>query len=299
MGSSISGANRGFNDELREQAYVADPMQRYLAEIRGHAVLARDEERTLAIAYQETGSLAIERKLVNANLRLVVKLALEYQSIRVPLLDLVQEGNVGLIHAVRKFDPDKNIRLASYAQWWIRAYILKYLMDNHKLVKVGTTQAQRKLFYNLRKEADRLQRQGISPTPGLLARALSVRESDVVEMSARLAGRETSFDAPLADADSGTLADLVPSDETPVDERLATAEESDTMRRRLDEFSETLTGRDRAIWAQRIVAESPETLQEIGQQFGVSRERARQLEARIKQRLTRFLTDGVEDGAAA
>ena len=173
----------------REKALVADPVQRYLSEVRRHPILSRAEEERLADHYLATQDERAELTLVNSNLRLVVKIAMEYQSGRLMLLDLIQEGNVGLIHAVRKFDPAKKIRLASYAQWWIRAYILKYLMDNYKLVKVGTTQAQRKLFYNLKREKERLSRQGLVPSPGLLARSLAVREQDVVEMSARLTGR--------------------------------------------------------------------------------------------------------------
>ncbi len=273
----------------RDKALVNDPVQRYLSEVRAHAVLTREEEQVLSREFIETGDEEIERKLVNANLRLVVKLALEYQSARASLLDLIQEGNVGLIHAVRKFDPDKGIRLASYAQWWIRAYVLKYLMDNHKLVKVGTTQAQRKLFYNLKKERSKLKRQGLVPTPTLLARALAVRESDVVEMTARLAGRESSIDAPLQDGEKGTLADLIPAEGPGIDDAIAMNEERQILHDHLAEFSRSLEGRDATIWNRRIVAEDPDTLQQLGEHFGVSRERARQLEARIKMKLTKFL----------
>lgn len=280
----------------RDRALVADPVQRYLNEVRNHEVLTRDEEQELAQAYSESGSEDLERRLVNANLRLVVKLALEYQASRAGMLDLIQEGNVGLIHAVRKFDPDKGIRLASYAQWWIRAYILKYLMDNHKLVKVGTTQAQRKLFYNLRKERDKLRRQGLVPTPSLLARALQVRESEIVEMGIRMSGRESSIDAPLQDGENGTLADVLPADSPMLDDVLAANQERATVLRELDAFSSTLEGRDVTIWQQRIIAESPDTLQELGEQFGVSRERARQLEARIKSRLAKFLGQRLQLG---
>lgn len=278
-------------DESRDRALVQDPVQRYLSEIRRYSVLTREEEFELACAYRETQSSKLELQLVNANLRLVVKLALEYQGARLNLLDLIQEGNVGLIHAVRKFDPDKNIRLASYAQWWIRAYILKYLMDNYKLVKIGTTQAQRKLFYNLKREKDRLARQGLVPSPGLLARSLAVRQTDVTEMEARLNGRESSLDAPLQDGERGTLGEIIPSEDTPVDERMSMRELNDDIRGRLSEFATTLSGRDVDIWNDRMVAESPKTLQEIGDRFGVSRERARQLEARIMRRLSKYLDD--------
>lgn len=278
--------------ELRDRALVSDPVQRYLSEIRQYPVLTRDEEYALA-REAEAGQSRAELKLVNSNLRLVVKIALEYQSSRLSLLDLIQEGNVGLIHAVRKFDPEKNIRLASYAQWWIRAYILKYLMDNYKLVKVGTTQAQRKLFYNLKREKERLLRQGLVPTPQLLARSLAVREQDVVEMETRLSGRESSLDAPLQDGERGTLIDFITSDDPALDESLGDRQLSDEIRAHLSEFASTLTGRDVDIWHRRMVAENPKTLQEIGDLFGVSRERARQLEARIIKRLTKFLGDRV------
>jgi RNA polymerase sigma-32 factor len=287
---TLSEPNRQ-QTESRDRALVQDPVQRYLSEIRRYSVLTREEEFELACEYREEQSARLELKLVNANLRLVVKIALEYQGARLNLLDLIQEGNVGLIHAVRKFDPDKNIRLASYAQWWIRAYILKYLMDNYKLVKIGTTQAQRKLFYNLKREKDRLARQGLVPSPGLLARSLAVRQSDVTEMEARLNGRESSLDAPLQDGERGTLGEIIPSDDMAADESISIRELNDDIRGRLTEFATTLSGRDIDIWNDRMVAESPKTLQEIGDRFGVSRERARQLEARIMRRLSKYLDD--------
>ena len=271
----------------------ADIVQRYLADVRRYEVLTRDEERVIAEHYRETADRNAEKRLVNSNLRLVVKISMEYQSGRVHLLDLIQEGNVGLIHAVRKFDPDKNIRLASYAQWWIRAYILKYLMDNHKLVKVGTTQAQRKLFYNLKKEKDNLLQQGLVPSASMLARALAVRERDVREMETRLSGAESSLDAPLRDGESGTLADFIPNDGPVPDDSLDRRETAVRLREHLDAFASTLEGRDVDIWHRRMVADDPRTLQEIGDLFGVSRERARQLEARIVRRLDRYLRDRI------
>jgi RNA polymerase sigma-32 factor len=285
--------------EMSERAHSVDPVQRYLSEIRKHAVLARDEESRLAREYVVSRDPRIELELINSNLRLVVKIALEYQSSRLALLDLVQEGNVGLIHAVRKFDPEKNIRLASYAQWWIRAFILKYLMDNHKLVKVGTTQAQRKLFYNLKREKDRLLRQGLVPTPTMLARSLAVREQDVNEMEARLTGRETSLDSPLQDGERGTLGDLIPLDSTPIDDAVCANQYSGAVRRHLSEFASTLSGREADIWTKRMLSDDPQTLQEIGDRFGVSRERARQLEARIMRRLSVFLGERVDPSDAA
>lgn len=277
--------------ERSEEIQNLDIVRRYLADVRRHEVLSRDDERTIARNYKRTGDASAERRLVNSNLRLVVKIAMEYQSGRVNLLDLIQEGNVGLIHAVRKFDHEKNIRLASYAQWWIRAYILKYLMDNHKLVKVGTTQAQRKLFYNLKKERERLNRQGLVPTASMLARALAVRERDVIEMESRLAGSENSLDAPLRDGENGSLSDVIADDAPLLDDLAVREETSETLRLCLMEFAQTLEGRDSDIWHRRMVADDPRTLQEIGDLFGVSRERARQLETRIARRLERFLRE--------
>ena len=277
----------------QETTYVRDPVQRYLAEVRRYPLLSRDDERSMAERYA-AGDEALEQLLVNSNLRLVVKIALEYQNSRAGLLDLIQEGNVGLIHAVRKFDPDKGIRLASYAQWWIRAYILKYMMDNHKLVKVGTTQAQRKLFYNLSKERERLRRQGINPTPAIMARSLNVRPSDVTEMQTRLGGRETSLDAPLTDEEGGaTLIDVLASDDEGTDVAIARSQLDRNLRNHLADFASGLEGRDIVIWSKRMVADEPMTLQQLGDEFGVSRERARQLEARIIKRLTKFISEHV------
>ncbi len=280
---------------METRALVNDPIKRYLAEIRRYPILTREEEYALAVEFLETNSEDLALKLVTSNLRLVVKIALEYQSTWTSLLDLIQEGNVGLMQAVKKFDPSKNIRLSSYAQWWIRAYILKYLMDNYKLVKIGTTQAQRKLFYNLKKEKDRIEREGFRPTTKLLASRLNVREQDVTEMEARLAGREASLDAPLVDDQRGSLVDLLPSGGPDVDDVIAQRQLSKDIRNKLREFASTLEGRDVEIWQKRLMVDSPMTLQEIGDLFGVSRERARQLEARILKKLKKFLNDQVDE----
>jgi RNA polymerase sigma-32 factor len=278
---------------METRAFVNDPIKRYLAEIRRYPILTREEEYDLSIVFLETQSEESALRLVTSNLRLVVKIALEYQSTWTSLLDLIQEGNVGLMQAVKKFDPSKKIRLSSYAQWWIRAYILKYLMDNYKLVKIGTTQAQRKLFYNLKKEKDRIERQGFRPTAKLLAARLNVREQDVTEMEARLSGREASLDAPLVDDQRGSLIDLLPAGGPEVDDIISRRQIAKDVRGKLREFEETLEGRDIKIWRLRLMVDSPMTLQQIGDLFGVSRERARQLEARILKKLKKFLNDKV------
>ncbi|MDX9722918.1 MAG: RNA polymerase factor sigma-32 [Myxococcota bacterium] len=264
-----------------------DSLKRYLADIRHYPVLDKDDEVDCARRAQ-AGDEAASTRLVSCNLRLVVKIALEYQSTRVSLLDLIQEGNMGLLQAVRKFDPERSIRLSTYAQFWIRAYILKFLMDNYRLVKVGTTQAQRKLFYNLRKEKERLAQQGITPSTERVAAELDVRERDVVEMETRLAARELSLDAPVNE-DAGSLMDLISSSDAPADEQLDQRVLERHVGERLSAFRARLQGRDSEIWDRRLTADEPLTLQELGELFGVSRERARQLEARIVKNLGKYL----------
>lgn len=270
-----------------------DIVQRYLADVRRYEVLSREEERVLAQRFKETEDPNAERMLVNSNLRLVVKIAMEYRAGRGSMLDLIQEGNVGLMHAVRKYDPEKNVRLASYAQWWIRAYVLKYLMDNHKMIRIGTTQAQRKLFYNLKKDTSRLERQGLVPTVALLARSLRVREREVIEMQARLSGAESSLDAPIRDEENGTLGDLLEDNAESVDDLVERSETATHLRECLNTFAKTLEGRDVELWNRRMVADEPYTLQQMGDLFGVSRERARQLEKRIATRLEAYVLEEI------
>jgi RNA polymerase sigma-32 factor len=273
----------------------AESLQPYLATIRHYPVLSREEESVLASRYATSGDPSAAMRLVNCNLRLVVKIALEYQSSQLPLADLIQEGNLGLLQAVKKFDPNRNIRLSSYAQWWIRAYILKFLMDNYKLVKLGTTQAQRKLFYNLKKEADRIQQEGLEPTHELLAERLQVRAQDVSDMQTRLSNREVSLNAPISHHDdASSLIDVLPASDPLADTLCAEREVSDLIQAKFKTFRDSLTGRDVHIWEQRLIAEDPITLQELGDRFGISRERARQLEARIMSNLTKYISSELD-----
>src|SRR6266404_6653 len=202
----------------------ADSLQRYLAEIRRIPILSREEEHELAVRWHEHEDRQAAWRLVTANLRLVVMIAREYQRAFHNLLDLVQEGNVGLLEAVKNFDPYRGIRFPSYAVWWIRAYIIRYIMNNWRLVKVGTTQAQRKLFFNLQKEKDRLEAEGFTAGPKMIAQRLDVKESEVVEMEQRLGSREVSVDAPLNAAENSSLLDLLPGPGGTVEDQLAEAE---------------------------------------------------------------------------
>jgi RNA polymerase sigma-32 factor len=271
-----------------------DSLGRYLAEIRRYPLLTPEEEHRLAIEFKEYGDLKAAYRLVTANLRLVVMIARRYESAFRNLFDLIQEGNIGLMEAVKKFDPYRGIRFPSYAVWWIRAYIIRYLMNNFRMVKVGTTQAQRRLFFNLQKEKQRLEAEGFEITPKLIARRLEVKPSEVVEMEQRMSARDVSVDAPLGPGEEGTMLDFLPSDQT-TEEAVADAQYQRTMSERMREFGQTLSGKDRTIFEERLLTEEPKTLQEIGEMYGVSRERVRQIEERLKRRLRDFLTADEKD----
>src|SRR5262249_52593368 len=218
-------------------------------------------------------------------LRLVVMIAREYQRAFRNLLDLIQEGNTGLMEAVKNFDPYRGIRFPSYAVWWIRAYIIRYIMNNWRMVKIGTTQAQRKLFFNLQKEKDRLEAEGFRPEPKLIAERLDVKESEVIEMEQRLAGRDLSVDMPVEPDGETTMLDFLPSQTPNVEEAVSVAESRELIAKKVKEFGATLTGKDRVIFDSRLMAEGPLTLQDIGDRYSISRERVRQIEERIKKRL--------------
>ncbi|HEY3586296.1 MAG TPA: RNA polymerase factor sigma-32 [Myxococcaceae bacterium] len=275
----------------------ADPMSAYMAEVQRHPLLSREEEGRLARLYRGSGDLDAAARLVSANLRLVVKLAHEYHRNPLSLLDLVQEGNIGLMQAVKKFDPERGVKLSTYAAWWIRAYILRYIMDNWKLVKLGTTEAQRKLFFKLRQEQERLLKQGYEATPKLLAERLNVTEQDVVEMDQRLGPDEVSIDAPVGEDGDTTRGDrILPASGFPAaDERLGSEELKRLFRDKLEAFGKTLDGKEKFIFEKRLTADEPMTLQDIGTHFGFSRERARQIEAALVNRMREFVRSEMPD----
>jgi RNA polymerase sigma-32 factor len=268
-----------------------DPMAVYMGEVRRFPLLTPEEEHALAVRLVEHGDNTAARKLVEANLRLVVKIAYEYRRAHRNLLDLVQEGNIGLMQAVSKFDPYRGVKLSSYAAFWIRAYILKFILNNWRLVKIGTTQAQRKLFFNLRKEREKLEQLGFAPTAKALAEKLDVTENEVIEMEKRLSSPEASLDAPVGSEDDGqrTRLDFLPSETARPDQAVANNEFASLLRSKLEEFASDLEGRDQHIFRERWLTDEPQTLQEIGDKYGVSRERARQLEKRMLDRLRKFL----------
>lgn len=274
-----------------------DPLARYMQEVSRHPVLSREEEHELAVRYQKTGDLDAAYRLVASNLRLVVKIAYEYRRAAFNVLDLIQEGNVGLMNAVKKYDPFRGVKLSTYAAWWIRAYILRFVMDNWRMVKLGTTQAQRKLFFNLRKEQQKLAAEGFEPGPRLLAERLQVSEREVEEMEQRLSGDELSIDMPMGGEEGGaSWGDRLALPAPSIDEELADAEIKRVLREELEAFGKTLEDeKERFIFEKRMTSDEPLTLQQIGNEFGFSRERARQIEARLVKRLRERMRERLPD----
>jgi RNA polymerase sigma-32 factor len=270
-----------------------DPLDAFLREIQRYPLLDPSEERALAEEYAATGDVQAAARLVTSNLRLVVKIAFEYRRAYRNIMDLIQEGNIGLMHAVKKYDPTRGVKLSSYAGWWIRAYILRFVLNNWRLVKLGTTQAQRKLFFNLNKERARLQAMGIEPTSATLAERIGVNEREVVDMQRRLQADDLSLDATLSDGDGRpfTRMDMLADTGTLQEDRVLDAFFDDAVRSRLEKFAEPLTDKEDYIFRNRLVVEDPMTLQQIGDVFGVSRERVRQIEKRLLAKLRAFLKD--------
>lgn len=280
-----------------------DPMAAYLREIQRHPLLTPEQTHELAAKFVETQDPAIAARLVTANLRLVVKIAYEYRRAYKNIMDLVQEGNIGLMQAVKRYDPYRGVKLSSYAAWWIRAYILRFILNNWRLVKLGTTQAQRKLFFNLRKKRAELVALGIDPTNAEIAKSLNVPESDVAEMDVRLASSEKSLDAPVGDADGRAIAkvDMMPSAGAGPEMQMADEELHSLVKDKLKDFRATLVGKEKdlAIFDLRLVSDDPLTLQDLGDKFGISRERVRQLEQRLLGRLRDYLKREMGDATDA
>jgi RNA polymerase sigma-32 factor len=293
-GSGISPASG-----LSSQAALSrtDPLQAYLREVQRHHLLTPEEEKTLTVHYSKTGDVATAARLVTANLRLVVKLAYEYRRAYKNIMDLIQEGNIGLMQAVKRYDPYRGVKLSSYAAWWIRAYILRFILNNWRLVKLGTTQAQRKLFFNLNKEKSKLSALGIEPTAAEIATRLNVDEKEVVDMDRRLSSSEASLDAPVGDVEGRSISrvELMPSSQSDVETIFEAREVGELVHNRLQRFRETLKGKDIVIFDKRMAAEDPLTLQELGDEFGISRERVRQLEARLTTKLRQYLKEELGD----
>ncbi|MCL2449085.1 MAG: RNA polymerase factor sigma-32 [Polyangiaceae bacterium] len=276
-----------------------DALSTYLREVQKHPLLSPEETQALAERFVATQDAGAAARLVTANLRLVVKIAYEYRRAYKNIMDLIQEGNIGLMQAVKRYDPYRGVKLSSYAAWWIRAYILRFILNNWRLVKLGTTQAQRKLFFNLRKKRAELQAMGVDPTDAEIAKQLNVPESEVAEMDVRLQASEKSLDAPIGDGEGRATAkiDTMPSLVQGPEALMADSELQGLLQEKLGAFRETLAGKDKelAIFDERLVSDEPLTLQELGDRFGISRERVRQLEQRLTGRLRDFLREEMGD----
>lgn len=274
-----------------------DPVQQYMAEIREYGLITREEERALARRIQEHDDEAAAYKLVVSNLRLVVKIALKFQRFwNRNLLDLIQEGNVGLVHAVRKFDPNRNVKFSYYASFWIKAYILKYMQDNWRMVKVVTTEGQRKLFYKLKQERRKLSSMGIEADPVRLSKRCGVEEKDIVDMDQRLQNRDISLDAPLNEhSDTDWVDFLRVEDEKSIEEEFSHREVDGLVHGKVSEFREKIPFREREILDLRIYSDSPMTLQSLGNRLSLSRERVRQLEKQIVEDLKGYLAGEIHD----
>jgi len=268
-----------------------DPLRRYMQAVSQYPILSAEEEKSLVEKVQKDRDVEAARKLVTSHLRLVVKIAMEYRSAYQNVLDLIQEGSVGLLRAVKSFDPSKGARLGYYASWWIKSYILKYILDNFRLIKLGTTQAQRKLFFNLMKEKERLEQMGFSPGAKLLAERLEVRPEEVSEMDQRLSQSELSIDTPVGDPSGALHVDFLKDPSPPADEKISEKQFKDVLMEKLKSFSEKLGERDLKIFKERLMSEMPKTLQEIADEYGITRERVRQIEERIKEKLKKYFEE--------
>jgi RNA polymerase sigma-32 factor len=275
----------------------ADALTAYMAQLRHYPPISREEEHELAVRWVEQGDRDAARRLVLANLRLVVKIAMEYRRAWTNVLDLIQDGNVGLLEAVQRYDPYQGVKLSTYAVYWIRAYILQYILDNFRIVRLGTTRAQRKLFWRLNKEKRELERQGFEVEPRLIAERLDVSEAEVEDMDMRLRESDLSMNMPARRDEPGAaeVGDFMTGGGASAEETVADKELRRVFLEKVQEFAETLDERDRILVDRRILADEPKTLAELGEEFGVSRERVRQLEARIVERLREYLKTNLVD----
>ena len=280
-----------------ERAIVPyDPLQLYLYEIKKYRLLTKEEETELAIRVKENNDEEAAYRLITSNLRLVVKIAMDFHRYWTKsLLDLIQEGNLGLIQAVRKFDPYRGIKFSYYSSYWIKAYMLSFIMKNWKLVKIGTTQTQRKLFYNLAKEREKLVAEGIMPETKLLAERLNVKETDIEEMTQRLGGGEVSINAPIGDGGKEEYSSFLPDEKMDIDDQISEVQGRTVLLDKLEEYRKTLKGKELDIFDSRIMADNPLTLQELGDKYNISRERVRQIQARIVSNIKKWLSEEIPD----
>lgn len=273
-----------------------DTLTTYLNEIRKYPVLSREEEQKLARRYFETKDPEAAQALVRANLRFVVKIAAEYARFSSRMIDLIQEGNVGLMHAVKEFNPDKGARLITYAVWWIRGYIQEYLMRQFSMVRIGTTANQRKLFYQLQRQKNELEKMSSPENIAQLSHKLGIPKDEVEEMAKRVSGRDVSLDK-STDDNSGSpglsLGHMLSQDDgsLPIDDQLALAEELKYLKEAIDSIKDSLNEKEKIILEERVLNEEPLTLQEIGEKYQITREAVRQNEARLIHKIKTALAE--------
>jgi RNA polymerase sigma-32 factor len=269
-----------------------DPLTMYLREIQKYPVLSRDEEKKVATKYYETKDAASAELLVRSNLRFVVKIAAEYAKFSAKMIDLIQEGNVGLMHAVKEYNPYKGNRLITYAVWWIRGYIQEYLMRQFSLVRIGTTANQRKLFYELRRQKEELEKMNSPEKIKQLSLQMGIPEDEVREMAKRMSFRDVSLDKPVdSDEDSVSLGSLLKKTDgtVPIDEQLALAEQIENLKDAIERVRPNLSEKEKIILEERVLNDEPLTLQEIGEKYKITREAVRQNEVRLINKIKKEL----------
>lgn len=278
------------SDEDTKAIAPTDPVARYMSEIRRYPLLTREQEHELAVRYREKGDKKAAEQLVTANLRFVVKVAAEYSKFGARLIDLVQEGNVGLMHAVKEFNPYKGVRLITYAVWWIRGYIQEYLMRQYSMVRIGTTATQKKLFYQLQREKEQLEKMGLEQGIAQLSGRLGVSQEEVQDMQQRLSSRDVSLDQPLSEDGPARLIDLQSeADPSSVDDTLGLQEQLHQLTEKIDEIRPSLNERERFLLDARLLSDEPLTLQEIGEKYGITREAVRQMEVRLMDKIRKTM----------
>jgi len=274
-----------------------DPFNAYLQEVRKYPALTEEEEKELAIRYKETGDLESAYKLTTANLMLVIKIAMTFKREWQNLMDLIQEGNVGLMKAVKNFDPFRGVRLSAYATWWIKSYILKHILDNWRLVRVGTTNARRKLLFNLKKEKEKLEREGFDPTTKLLAERFGVEETEVIDVSASIGAMDVSIDTPAHPNSTMTPAQTLSQGGKSVEENVELQQFRQILNENIENFKGGLNPNEIEILEKRILSEDPLSLQEIGDQRGVTREAVRQAEQRLLKKFKTYIEEKMPEAA--
>ena len=271
------------------QVIPYDPFLRYIEEIKQYQFLTKEHEHELAIRYWKNKDKQAAYLLITSNLLLVVKLVMEFRIKQQNLLDFIQEGNIGLMEALKRFDPYREVRFSTYASWWIKAYILKYILDNWRLVKIGTTNKRRKLFFRLEKERARLEAMGITPGPKLLAERLGSNEAEIIEMTQTMAHGDLSLDATGEDDQGPALIDILPDNVASAEDLTVREQLQDLITEKIELFKKGISERERVILEERLLGDKPATLQEIASRFHKTREAIRYTEKNLIKKLKAFL----------